>query len=88
MVRPHGGAGTLEESLRLASLCGQIPKASSFTVTHDEYDETMLDGYDFDIGWTRRREVSVSTVEEVEAVVSQWGFDPSELQPYHRTDAP
>jgi len=88
VIRPEGGATTLEESLQRAKAEGALPVAGSFTVSHYEYDAKMLGGFDYDIGRTCHGEIQVTTVEEAEAVIARWGFTASELLPYHLTDAP
>lgn len=88
VVRPQGGAASIEESFRRAQAEGAVPVAESFVVGHYEYDATRLDGWDYDIGRTCHGEARVATVDEAEAVLRDWGFDASDLKPYHQTDAP
>ena len=87
-MRPEGGASNLRDSLREASAKGAIAKAHGFHVIHEEYDNDVLETIDYDIGKSRHAYAHVQRIEEVEATVRAWGFDPEILQPYWKTDAP
>lgn len=87
-IQPVGGATTLEESLRVASVRGSIEKASGFLVSHSEYDAERLEDSDYDIGRVDHARIEVEELAEAEALLVDWGFDPSQLQPYYQTEAP
>ena len=88
IIRPVGGATTLEESLRMARVSGSIEKASGFVVSHTEYDADRLEGWDYDIGQVDHARVEVEELAGAEALLLDWGYDPTQLQPYNQTDAP
>jgi hypothetical protein len=87
VIRPVGGADTLEAAAAQFATGGMRP-VTAYSVTHDEFDATELDGYDYDVGWTRLREAEARTLEEVETLIATWGYDAGVLLPHHQTDAP